>query len=59
MNSIRQLLALRSKPSVLDLEREEERCLFEVELEMLEPRPQSGEMRGVEVGIFEVLSGRV
>ncbi|KAF2869718.1 hypothetical protein BDV95DRAFT_596045 [Massariosphaeria phaeospora] len=55
-HSIRQLLALRRKPSVLDVEREEERHLFSHELEMLEPRPSIGS--GVEVGIFEVLNGK-
>ncbi|KAF2739937.1 hypothetical protein EJ04DRAFT_261130 [Polyplosphaeria fusca] len=56
-NSIRHLLALRRKPSVLDVELEEERSLFGHEvIEVLEPRPWG---RGeVEVGIFEVLEGR-
>jgi len=47
---------LRRKPSVLDIEMEEERHLFSSELEMLEPRPS---LTGhVEVGIFEVLDGK-
>lgn len=55
-HSIRQLLMVRRKPSVLDLEMEEERHLFGHELEMLEPRPS---LTGhVEVGIFEVLDGK-
>ncbi|KAF2472108.1 uncharacterized protein BDR25DRAFT_221279 [Lindgomyces ingoldianus] len=57
-HSIRQLLMLRRKPSVLDIEMEEERCLFSHELDLLEPRPRSGSER-VEIGIFEVLDGRV
>ncbi|KAF2018764.1 hypothetical protein BU24DRAFT_104726 [Aaosphaeria arxii CBS 175.79] len=53
--SIRELLMLRRKPSVLDAEMEEEKHLFSNELEMLEPRPiVTGH---VEVGIFEVLGG--
>ena len=58
INSIRNLLMLRRKPSVLDIELEEERHLFGHELEMLEPRPSLGGLGGVEVGIFEVLEGR-
>ncbi|KAF2266882.1 hypothetical protein CC78DRAFT_577808 [Lojkania enalia] len=55
-HSIRHLLALRRKPSVLDIEMEEEKHLFGQELEMLEPRPSlTGQ---VEVGIFEVLDGK-
>lgn len=54
--SIRALLMLRRKPSVLDIELEEEQHLFSQELEMLEPRPRSQGM--VEVGIFEVLDGK-
>lgn len=46
---------LRRKPSVLDLEMEEEKHLFSHELEMLEPRPS---IQQVEVGIFEVLDGK-
>lgn len=53
INSIRNLLALRHKPSVLDLEMEEEKHLFGQELDLLEPRPSLGE-----VGIFEVLDGK-
>ncbi|KAF2496015.1 hypothetical protein BU16DRAFT_560864 [Lophium mytilinum] len=56
-SSLRALLLLRRKPSSLDLEMEEERRSFGVELGMLEPRP-SGEARGMG-GIFEVLDGRV
>ncbi|ORY13756.1 hypothetical protein BCR34DRAFT_586336 [Clohesyomyces aquaticus] len=56
-HSIREMLMLRRKPSVLDIEIEEERCLFSHELDLLEPRPRSGAER-VEVGIFEVLDGR-
>ncbi|KAJ4296779.1 hypothetical protein N0V90_006827 [Kalmusia sp. IMI 367209] len=56
INSIRNLLMLRRKPSVLDLEMEEEKHLFSHELDLLEPRPS---LEGkVEVGIFEVLEGR-
>ncbi|KAF2199226.1 hypothetical protein GQ43DRAFT_433565 [Delitschia confertaspora ATCC 74209] len=65
-SSIRQLLMLRRKPSVLDLEMEEERLIFSHELEMLEPRPVGQGFGGrqgmggrVELGIFEVLDGRV
>lgn len=47
---------LRRKPSVLDIEMEEEKHLFSHELEMLEPRPSINGQ--VEVGIFEVLEGR-
>lgn len=54
-SSIRHLLLLRRKPSFLDLEMEEERCLFGTELGVLEPRPGSAEM-GVGVGIEEVLA---
>ncbi|KAF2856305.1 hypothetical protein T440DRAFT_104833 [Plenodomus tracheiphilus IPT5] len=57
-SSIRQLLAVRRKPSVIEFEMEEERCLFGAELDLvLEPRPSLGEEVGV-VGIFEVLSGK-
>ncbi|KAF2808424.1 uncharacterized protein BDZ99DRAFT_55382 [Mytilinidion resinicola] len=56
-SSLRALLLLRRKPSSLDLEMEEERRSFGVELDMLEPRPH-GEARGMG-GIFEVLDGRV
>ena len=56
-HSIRQLLMLRRKPSVLDIEMEEEKHLFSHELEMLEPRPS---LNGhVEVGIFQVLDGKI
>ncbi|KAF9740666.1 hypothetical protein PMIN06_012776 [Paraphaeosphaeria minitans] len=57
MESLRNLLLLRRKPSVLDLEMEEEKHLFEHELEVLEPRPSVGEA-GAAVGIFEVLHGK-
>ncbi|OAL50713.1 hypothetical protein IQ07DRAFT_435621 [Pyrenochaeta sp. DS3sAY3a] len=62
-SSIRQLLAVRRKPSVLEFEMEEERHLFGSELEVLEPRPAlgMGGMGGSEVhvvGIFEVLDGK-
>ncbi|KAF2002855.1 hypothetical protein P154DRAFT_124448 [Amniculicola lignicola CBS 123094] len=61
MNSIRHALMLRRKPSVLDLEMEEERHLFGEELGVqrgvLEPRPTESEGSRV-VGIFEVLEGR-
>ncbi|KAH7095785.1 hypothetical protein FB567DRAFT_544058 [Paraphoma chrysanthemicola] len=65
--SIRHMLSIRRKPSVLEFEMEEERHLFGTELDVLEPRPQvgfgSGFMgaRGGEghvVGIFEVLDGK-
>ncbi|OCL06442.1 hypothetical protein AOQ84DRAFT_223808 [Glonium stellatum] len=55
-SSLRALLLLRRKPSSLDIEMEEERRSFGVELAMLEPRPQVGIVAG---GIFEVLDGRV
>ena len=55
IDSIRNMLMLRRKPSVLDLEMEEEKHLFSHELEMLEPRPS---IQQVEVGIFEVLDGK-
>ena len=55
-HSIRHLLMLRKKPSVLDVEMEEEKHLFSHELEMLEPRPSLNGQ--VEVGIFEVLDGK-
>ncbi|KAF2255694.1 hypothetical protein BU26DRAFT_557200 [Trematosphaeria pertusa] len=59
MTSIRHLLMLRRKPSVLDIEMEEEKHLFGHEVDMLEPRPSGcGLNGGVEVGIFEVLEGR-
>lgn len=50
---------MRRKPSVLEFEMEEERCLFGSELGVLEPRPGMG--LGGEahvVGIFEVLDGK-
>lgn len=56
INSLRDILMLRHKPSVLDLEMEEEKHLFGHELEMLEPRPSLGAQ--VEVSIFEVLNGK-
>ncbi|KAF1840843.1 uncharacterized protein K460DRAFT_359396 [Cucurbitaria berberidis CBS 394.84] len=65
--SIRHMLALRRKPSVLEFEMEEEKHLFEQELDVLEPRPSVGlsygHARGRSVsevhvvGIFEVLDG--
>ncbi|CAG5156915.1 uncharacterized protein ALTATR162_LOCUS4708 [Alternaria atra] len=59
-SSIRQLLAVRRKPSVYEFEMEEEKHLFEQELDVLEPRPSMG--RGASevhvVGIFEVLDGK-
>jgi hypothetical protein len=55
MSSIRDLLMLRHKPSVMDVEMEEEKHLFGQELEMLEPRPS---LQFGEVGIFEVLDGK-
>ncbi|KAF1956153.1 hypothetical protein CC80DRAFT_548452 [Byssothecium circinans] len=60
MGSIRDILRLRRKPSVMDMELEEERHLFGQEVGCLEPRLSVGDRnRGVEVGIFEVLeSGR-
>jgi hypothetical protein len=48
---------LRRKPSMLDLEMEEEKHLFEHELEVLEPRPSLGDA-GATMGIFEVLDGK-
>jgi hypothetical protein len=61
--SIREMLSLRRKPSVLEFEMEEEQHLFEHELELLEPRPSMGYKgrMGSEthvVGIFEVLDGK-
>ncbi|CAI6245710.1 unnamed protein product [Periconia digitata] len=61
-SSIRDILRLRRQPSVLEVELEEERCLFGNEVgQCLEPRLSLGERNGgVEVGIFEVLSqGRI
>ncbi|KAF2638034.1 hypothetical protein P280DRAFT_482456 [Massarina eburnea CBS 473.64] len=56
MGSIRDILKLRRKPSIMDIELEEERHLFGQEVECLEPRLSLGDRnRGVEVGIFEVL----
>ncbi|KAF1831858.1 hypothetical protein BDW02DRAFT_29604 [Decorospora gaudefroyi] len=60
-SSIRQLLAVRRKPSVLEFEMEEEKHLFSQELDVLEPRPSltrgaTGEIHVV--GIFEVLDGK-
>ncbi|CAI9633801.1 hypothetical protein GT037_005159 [Alternaria burnsii] len=59
-SSIRQLLAVRRKPSMYEFEMEEEKHLFEQELDVLEPRPSMG--RGTSevhvVGIFEVLDGK-
>jgi hypothetical protein len=57
------MLSLRRKPSVLEFEMEEEKHLFEHELELLEPRPSMGYkgQMGSEthvVGIFEVLDGK-
>jgi hypothetical protein len=52
------MLKLRRKPSVFDIELEEEMHLFGQEAECLEPRLSVGDRnRGVEVGIFEVLEG--
>ncbi|KAF2030150.1 hypothetical protein EK21DRAFT_89213 [Setomelanomma holmii] len=62
--SIRHMLSLRRKPSVLEFEMEEEKHLFGHELELLEPRPAMGWGASVErgpvhvVGIFEVLDGK-
>lgn len=61
--SIRQILSVRRKPSVLEFEMEEEMHLFSHELELLEPRPAMGfaGRSGSEVhvvGIFEVLDGK-
>ncbi|KAH8727531.1 hypothetical protein GQ44DRAFT_770102 [Phaeosphaeriaceae sp. PMI808] len=61
--SIRDMLSIRRKPSVLEFEMEEEKHLFEHELDLLEPRPAMGfgGMGGSEVhvvGIFEVLDGK-
>ncbi|PVH98784.1 hypothetical protein DM02DRAFT_657022 [Periconia macrospinosa] len=60
-SSIRDILRLRRQPSVLEVELEEERHLFGSEIDTcLEPRLSFGERnRGVEVGIFEVLDGRM
>jgi hypothetical protein len=57
------MLSIRRKPSVLEFEMEEEKHLFEHELDLLEPRPAMGfgGMSGSEVhvvGIFEVLDGK-
>jgi hypothetical protein len=52
---------VRRKPSVLDLELEEERHLFGQEMDVLEPRPSLHGRCGSEVcvvGIFEVLDGK-
>jgi hypothetical protein len=57
IESIRNLLMLRRKPSMMDLEMEEEKHLFEHELEVLEPRPSLGDA-GATMGIFEVLDGK-
>jgi hypothetical protein len=59
--SIREILSLRRKPSVVEFEMEEEKHLFSHEqMELLEPRPWGG--RSAEnvhvVGIFEVLDGK-
>ncbi|KAF2131397.1 hypothetical protein P153DRAFT_383508 [Dothidotthia symphoricarpi CBS 119687] len=59
IHSIRELLAVRRKPSACEFEMDEERLLFESGLAVLEPRPRAGS--GGEVhygGIFEVLSGK-
>ncbi|KAH7388722.1 hypothetical protein BKA66DRAFT_440397 [Pyrenochaeta sp. MPI-SDFR-AT-0127] len=61
--SIRQLLAVRRKPSVIEFQMEEERHLFEHELDVLEPRPSlgfggCGPTEVHVVGIFEVLDGK-
>jgi hypothetical protein len=58
--SIREMLSLRRKPSVLEFEMEEERHLFSSELELLEPRPSMGRggSEGHVAGIFEVLDGK-
>lgn len=57
-NSIREALLLRRKPSVLDVEIEEERRVFGTEMRVLEPRPMGLEMGMGGVGIFEVLDGK-
>ncbi|OAK98896.1 hypothetical protein IQ06DRAFT_24904 [Phaeosphaeriaceae sp. SRC1lsM3a] len=60
-SSIREMLSLRRKPSVLEGEMEEEKHLFSTELEVLEPRPAiyGGFSEGAHVvGIFEVLDGK-
>jgi hypothetical protein len=49
---------LRRKPSVLDVEIEEERRVFGNEMGVLEPRPMGLEMGMGGVGIFEVLDGK-
>ena len=54
-HSIRELLILRRKPSMLDVEIEEERRSFgNSVVGVLEPRPEMGGP----VGIFEVLDGK-
>ncbi|KAI8936278.1 hypothetical protein NX059_006700 [Plenodomus lindquistii] len=57
-SSIRQLLAVRRKPSVIEFEMEEERHLFAAEIGVLEPRPSVGEEGWGVVGIEEVLRGK-
>ncbi|KAF1939556.1 hypothetical protein EJ02DRAFT_456852 [Clathrospora elynae] len=59
-SSIRQLLAVRRKPSMIEFEMEEERHLFGQELYVLEPRPSlgRGSSEACVVGIFEVLDGK-
>ncbi|KAL5120311.1 hypothetical protein ACEQ8H_001869 [Pleosporales sp. CAS-2024a] len=62
--SIRHLLALRRKPSVLEWELLDEKLLFTSELDLLEPRPGVMGLEGQRgadthlVGIFEVLDGK-
>ncbi|KAL6706495.1 hypothetical protein ACN47E_005434 [Coniothyrium glycines] len=58
-SSIRQLLAVRRKPSVLEFEIEEEKHLFgHGQLDVLEPRPDMYASEVHVVGIFEVLDGK-
>lgn len=57
------MLTLRRKPSVYEFQMEEEKHLFGIELDMLEPRPAMGwsGVGGGEahvVGILEVLDGK-
>ncbi|KAF2842437.1 hypothetical protein M501DRAFT_1013780 [Patellaria atrata CBS 101060] len=57
-SSLAAALALRRKPSMLDLEMQEERRSFAQELNMFEPRPDV-HFDGAVGGIFEVLDGRI
>jgi hypothetical protein len=55
--SIRELLAVRRRPSSLEFELRDEANIFGAEMDVLEPRPTVEREMGV-MGIFEVLDGK-